>query len=346
MKKLSFALLLVSLLAFVPGCGSEDTKDSVAGAAAPAPAGDSAEATASFVMAELKAGRPVVLWNSLPEKYQNDANEIVRTFAQKMDPQIWTQIHGMLASVNTLLHDKQEFIMNHPGVANSPNGESAKAAIPATADLLQALLDSAGDLEKLKTFDGGEFLGGPGTKISHGVAGLLAAMPADASAAGQVNPALLMQDVKIETVSESGDSAVLKLTTSDGKSSEETFTRVDGKWLPAEMVARWDENMKNTRESLAQLPESINQIRMPVMVVSGVLPGMLAQLQSAETQEEFNAAVESLQGQAMGIMMQSMGGGGPGAFGGPPAVDADYSPDPEVPAVDPPSPGPPQEQEN
>ena len=54
---------------------------------------------------------------SLPESYQNDINGLVRSFGEKMDPQLWQQVMGLLQSVHQLLVDKNEFIVNHPGIA-------------------------------------------------------------------------------------------------------------------------------------------------------------------------------------------------------------------------------------
>ncbi len=324
--KIRQILLLPALAALLlSGCGSEEVTDTAgAGGAVAAPADDSAKATAEFVVAELQAGRPIVLWQSLPEKYQQDTNDLVRTFARNMDPEIWKQVVGILGSVTSLLSDKQQFFLNHPEVAESENAESLKTAIPAVTSLLQTILDSAGDLEKLKTFDGGEYLTGPGATVMQNLVAVTEAMPPQMSGNGSMDPGTLLKPVTVETVSESGDSATLKFTTPDGKSNTETFTRVDGKWLPAQMVAEWEQNMTKARGDLAKLPETVNGIRMPVMMAAGAVPGLLAPLQAAETQEDFNAAVDALQGQAMGMMMQSMGGGRPGGFGPSPGADAEY----------------------
>lgn len=317
-------LLLIPLLLAAVGCSQDDTASDSSTVAA-APTEDSAEATVRYITDGLGKGQPVVVWNALPESYQADVNGLVQTFGQNMDPQTWTTLTTMVRDVHKLLVEKREFIVNHPAVAASDDPEAAAETVDHIAGLLQSVLDGAGDLEKLKTFDGAEFLDNTGADIvqqANAIAKLGAAINPAAPAAPELSD---LEKVTVETVTSTEDSATLKITSPDGTENVEKFTKVEGKWLPAEMVAEWDESIAEAKAGLAELQdqEKQAQMRMGVMMVSGMASGMLASLQNASTQEEFNQALEGLQQSAAG-MLPGMGGmgsptGPPPGFGAPPS---------------------------
>lgn len=310
---------ILFLLPFVLmiGCGTEESTE-VAGETASVPAApqeDTAEAALRYVIDGIKNGQPVVAWNSLPESYQKDVNELVRGFGEKMDPEIWKEVTGLLSSVQQILIDKQQFIVNHPGVAGSENPEVMAAAVPQLAGLLKTVLDSTGNLESLKTFDGGEFMKSSGVDLVKQFDALSKLAPPEA-APGPVGLAAL-DNIKIETVSTSDSTATLKTTGPNGEEQTMELVRVEEKWLPKEMVDGWEQQMAAAREALDGMPDQMDQARPMVAMITGSVKGMLTPLQSAADQEQFNSAVNGVQQMAMGLMMQQMGGGnGTSPFGG------------------------------
>ena len=316
----STPFLVFTSLAILAGCNSEPE---VGGTGTPdlpaAPVADTAEATMRHIMDGVRDGKPIVAWNALPESYQADVNELVRTFATNMDAETWKQMTGLVNSVHQLLQDKQEFIFNHPAIAEGENADSSKQGIVQMTELLKTILDSAGDLEKLKTFDGAEFMKTTGAQVVTKLDALSKLAP-EGGPGGSVKLSML-NDVKIETVESSDSTATLKMISPDGDEELQEFVKSQGKWLPKDMVEEWDQKMAEAREGLAALPEQSQQMKMQVTMVGGMVTGMLSPLQSAETQDQFNAAVENVIGSA-GMMFGGMAGPPPGAFGsegdGPP----------------------------
>ncbi|APZ91396.1 hypothetical protein [Fuerstiella marisgermanici] len=315
-------ILFLLPLAFAVGC-SEDNSATTAEAPgvqlAEAPSEDTAEASVRYIMEGVKNGQPVVAWNALPTSYQKDITGIVQKFGETMDPQVWGQITGLIKNVHELLVEKQDFIAGHPMVAQSGDPATTKEAIAQVTNLLKTVLDSAGDLENLKTFDGAEFMKTTGADLLTQFDALSKLAP-PGSTPGPIGLAAL-ENAKVETLESTDTTAKLKITTGDNEQVED-YTKVDGKWLPVSLTKDWDQQVADANQAIAELPNSIGQIQQGVGMASGILPGLLAPLKAAETQEQFNAAVNNLQQSAM-MMMGGMGGRPPS--GGPPASDSQSS---------------------
>ena len=119
---------------------------------------------------------------------------------------------------------------------------------------------------------------------------------------------------KVVLVKQEGDVAVLKLEVEgEPKAEEKTFRKVDGKWLPAEMVDSWDATMTNAKTELAGLtitPEMKAQFNGAVGMVEPILDKLIA----AKDQAAFDGEVQGL------MAIAAMFGGGPpgGSMQGPP----------------------------
>lgn len=302
--------LLTLPLTLLIGCSGGDDAGGGGGSAS-GPKEDTAEATVLHIMDGVRNGHGEVAWEALPASYQEDLNGLVKSFAEGMNPQMWKQITDVVASVHKLTVDKKEFIMNHPAVAESDDPETAKKSIDQVSGLLKTILDAAGDLEKLKSFDGGEFMKTTGSSLITQLDALSKLAPQQA-ASGPVGLAAI-DSVKVETVTSSDSSATLKIIQPDGKEETQEFIKVEGKWIPKDMADGWESQIAAAKISIADLPNKAAEMQMSVMMVTGMVSGVLTPLQSAETQEQFNEAVAGLQQSAMGLMM-----GGGGGIGGPP----------------------------
>ncbi len=328
-------------LAFGIGCGADESAstggaDGANGAAVAAgPSEDSAEAAVRYIMDGMKNGQPVVAWNALPERYQTDLNEIVRSFGSTMDPEVWGQATGLVSSVHELLETKRDFFLGNPMIAEGGDPEKTKEAFTQVTAMLKTLLDSAGDLEKLKTFDGGEFMSTSGAQFVAQI-DAVSKMAPPGSTPGPVGLAAL-ENATVETLESTDTTATLKIT-SDGQEQTEQFVKVDGKWIPESMAKDWDQKVAEAKASIAELPSKMGDMRMGVTMASGMVNGALTPLKSAETQEQFNSAMDGLRQSAMGLMMGGMGGMGgppPPQFPTPPAESGgsqnDPIPEPAVP---------------
>lgn len=314
-----FQILLLALPVAFCGCGDQPAADvsqtAELATAASAPA-DTAEASMRQLVDGMKDGQLIVVWNALPASYQKDVNELVQTFGANMNPEAWGQVTSVLKSVQKLLVDKHEFIVNHPAVAGGNDPATTAQGVEQIAGLLNTIVENASDLEALKTFDGAQFANAAGSKIVEQVMALSKLAPG--AAGGSASP---FEGVSIETVTSTDTTATLKMTRPDGSSETQDFVKHEGKWLPQDMVADWPQKMAEARGALQQLPDQAAQMKGQAMMLSGMVSGLLTPLQSAETQEQFNAAAGNLMASA-GMFM------GGGMSGPPPAAPVDATQNP------------------
>ncbi|MEZ6126756.1 MAG: hypothetical protein R3C49_26865 [Planctomycetaceae bacterium] len=265
----------LSLAVLVAGCSSEQAENSKAAAGG----GNTAEAAVRQIQEGLANNNPAVVWESLPESYRNDLNDIVRTFASGMDAGAWKQITDLLNSIHQLLTTKQEFILGYPSVAQGGEPEKSKQVVEGASGVLNALLQSVTDLEKLKSFDGHEFMTSSGVDLMNHLKSISEVAP---KSPGQPVGLMSLSDVRVETVEQLDSTATLKFTSADGHQETVDFVLVDGKWMSKPLVDEWDEKMQSTRESLKDLPEQMAGLKFQIIAVTGMVNGALVPLQSAE----------------------------------------------------------------
>lgn len=289
-------------------------------AAPPAAADDTPDATARALQANLEAGNMRAVWDALPSSYQRDVHGLVHTFAANMDADVWKAGTDLLRKAVRVLKEKKEFLLKQPLLAQGPVNASAMADNwdPIVSILETLATSDLADLEKLKTLDLGAFLDGTGKQIAEQAAALaraaegqplelteFPAMPVEAM------PLAGIASAKFSTVQIQGDSATLRIENEDGTEDQEVV-RVDGKWLPKEMVDKWSEQMETARTALTTtMPENLKKNKMQIVAPMQMIQAVLDQLLAAKTQEEFDQVIQ----QVMQMFM-------PQGLGEPPAGDA------------------------
>lgn len=288
--------------------------------AAPAPtAGDTPDGTVRAWMTGIEQGNLKVVWDSLPPSYQSDVNDLVHTFAENMDAQVWNAGAGIVKKGVRILKEKKQFILAHPGMQQVPvDADTISKNWDPIVDLLDTIVNSElTDLEKLKTLDVGVFLSGTGKTIVDKIMAVASALEdeefsltdfpgVEVDASGLAG----FQSAKVSLLNSDGDTATVRIEKEDGEVEDTQMVRVEGKWLPKEMVDEWatgiaDAKTALTTEMAEQLKQGKQQVLAPMTMVGMVLDGILA----TQTQEEFNQAVDN-------IMKMANPGGGPGGGGG------------------------------
>ncbi len=300
-------LPLLALLLTLIGCG---------GGSAEPPAKTADEAVLRVVRG-LAADNPVHLWDALPDSYQKDVNDLIKAFANKMDAGGWDPAFQIGQRITKLLRDKKQFILAHPMLAEMPNRAEAEKGWDNIVGMLDTVLTSEiSTLEGLKKLDMRRFFSGTGSR-------LMAQFSAASKLAKDMGPEQKQaaemfekfKAMKATIVSESGDTAKVKLEIAGEKPKEVDFTRVEGKWIPADMAREFKGGIAEARAAVEKItPEQVAQMKSGVMLASGMISGTIAPLEQATTQAEFNTAVEGLKsmfgGGAGGFPF--LGGGGPG----------------------------------
>lgn len=320
----------LALAALVVGCSKTDPAASTPtpGAAAAKqssapPANAAPDVYVQSLVNSMVAGDAAVLWNALPAKYQSDVAGLKNEFAGKMDADLWNKGFTVAGKLASLLKDKKAFLLGSPLAAQIP--PPFKPMVESNWDAVSGGLSSLVNseiktLEGLKGADIGKYLGSTGTVLFGSV--MKAAMAADPEAAAKFSKS------KIELVKQDGDTAVLKMIVDgEAKPEEKTFKKVDGKWLPAEMVDGWDKTIADAKGELAGInvtPEMKAQFNGAVGMVEPILDKLLA----AKDQAAFDGEVQGL------MAIAAMLGGGPpgGAMQGPPRSQP-HEPDTSVPAT-------------
>lgn len=284
----------------------------------------------TFIQATLKAaaGEPVAVWQALPPSYQKDVNDVVGAFAAKVPEQPYNDGFVIAGKVVKVLETKKTFVLGHPALKSGPiNAEGlAKAWDPAVHFLSTLVNSDIKTVAGLKAFDMAKFLQGPATVlIKDGLA--LAESAGDAipnkGAAKLTEMKEKLKGAKITIESAADDKATVKVEIPNEKTESTEMVKVEGKWLPKEMVDSWPSAIAGAKASISTIevpPEMIVQFNAMKGAVDPVLDGLLA----ADSQDGFNAQVETL-------MKGLMGGRGGAAEPPPPAPE----PEMDAPAAEP-----------
>ena len=162
----------------------------------------------------------------------------------------------------------------------------------AFTELVAILLDSQlGTYQKAKNIDLGGLLAETGSDLMGKLATISALADEDK---WQTEFVAKLKAVKVEEASTSGEETLLRVTDPDGKVEEQTWVKVEGKWIPKEVKDGWKANIAKAKEKIAIQSAEKEQNKMGAILVLGTVEGVLDQLDKASTQEDFEAAIEGL----------------------------------------------------
>ncbi|NIL98426.1 MAG: hypothetical protein GTO53_11045 [Planctomycetales bacterium] len=283
----------------------------------PAGDGDDPAAALQTMITRLASGDLKVMWDSLPASYQKDVTEVVHTFAEHMDAEVFQAGATILQKFVQLLQEKKEFILKNPTLAAQPEkAERAAKHWDAAVDLLDAIINSElTDLEKLKDLDMDAFVDGTLRTIGEKGAALSEALEEEVvnleGFPGIPVDAISEFDLdRIKVVDVQGDTATLKIEVKDGEVTEVKLVRVDGKWLPKDLVDSWSEAVQEVKMVLAvAMKPGLEQAKAGMLPMLGQVESVLDKLLAAPTNEVFDAEVMQLMtqfGPMLGAVIMEM----------------------------------------
>lgn len=272
-------LLWSSLVVYLAatGCSKDPAPTGGGTASAPAPAvaakpspPDTADGAVRAIIEQLNQNHPEAVWDFLPASYQKDLNDLVHSFAEKMDPELWNRSVAAIHKVAGMLKSKKEFL------APEMNG---------VADVLETLLATdLADLEKLKTLDGGKLLAE--------TAGKLFALLRKTGHHPFGDDMGIFNDVTVMLVHSQGDSATVALEFEGDLPHEYELVRIDGKWIPRVIAEGWIEQIGEARARLVLLsPDNMAETKPQVLALFTALESALDDISAAETRADFQAAL-------------------------------------------------------
>lgn len=261
------------------------------------------DGTVRAVAEGLADRHPEVLWQALPPTYQKDITELTHAFAERMDPEVWEAVFALGSRTAGLLRDKKDIILSSSMVQTA--GEEHQQ-IEGGWDEMVSMLDSfftsgVSSLDTLKTIDLEQYIATTGRDLLD-----LAAEKSKADGDDTFDREFTqkLRQTKVEVISSEGDSATLRMTAPDEEPEEMQLTRVEGRWVPSDMAKDWDQNVAEAKQKLAALTaEEIQQGSMQAMMMIGMVDGVLAELETVETAEEFEQAIQGLLAPFLGGMM-------------------------------------------
>jgi len=300
-SKIAALGLLSSALLFT-ACGK---KGEVVPAEATLP--EAPDAAIQKVIREFAQGNGGILWQAMPASYQSDVNSLVQLAGSKFDAELYDQSCALISRLGDVAEKQQAFIFNS-ALAKSSEGEKAQfqQALPAVVGILKTLTTS--DLASsagLLAFDGQQFFDSTVSKIATHANGLSKLSEQAVGLSDYIA-------VVVSVIEGSDTEATLQIGIPNQSAETTRFSKVEGRWVPAEMAAEWAAEIAGAQAKLeAMSVESMAAKKPQVMGVLTMIDGVLAQIEAAETQAQFDQAVQGAMMPLMGLMMmgQGMGGG-------------------------------------
>ena len=336
--------VLLSTLAMgamiLAGCSQQNNEPQIEKAAAPkAQLPSGADSVVLIPIKLLEEEDPKLLWEMLPPSYQTDVTNLIHSFVNNMDQQLWDKLFEVLSQAGLLLNDKQDLITamieeNLGGTDALP--EEMQQSLETMGKMLQTLVES--DLGKhatAKGMDPGKFLDETGKELFK--------LIAETSKLEEGDPwnteiKTKLKDIKVEIVSQESDTATISVSgmpdlpdideltaqlpgfddselpgLSMLRNGEQQVIKVEGKWIPKAMADEWKDNMSEASEMINNDlknmlgPEEEKQV---MNIMNAVQMG-LAGAAKAKTQQELQMAMMQA---VMGALMSAGGGEDGGLF--------------------------------
>ncbi len=281
--------------------------------AAPAPnmgLPDSPDGTVKAIAENLVNHQPAIIWQALPESYRNDLAELTGTFAAKMDPVLYDRTLAVVGRAVEVLIEKKPIILESQTAAMSGvNPEQLDQGMGSSLAMVQTLLASeVSTIAGLQAINWETFLQTTGSE-------LLIQAEAIKSEEGE-DPLAKLSTLEVEVLESTDETAKLRLLIEGEEPEEVDLTRVEGRWVPADLAREWPQMMADARKDLDEMDqEKMDEMKGQALMGLAMAEGLIEQVAMVETAEEFDAMI--------GPMIQAM----MGSMGSMMPEDEDYGPD-------------------
>jgi hypothetical protein len=300
------ALWLTAGALFFAACGDKSAEDAALPEAVVIP--DAPDAAIQALAHELAKGNGGILWRAMPVSYQGDINALIHLFGTKIDAEIYDKSFALIGRLSQMAQKQQVFILN-TSLAESTADEQAKweQALPAVITFVDTLVASdLGSSAGLQSFAGRAFFDTTVSKLLQSGSQLSEA----SGAAGLAD----LADVVVSLVQSDEAEATLLVSLPRRTSEEAVFAKVEGRWIPVEMSSTWEAGVAAATAKLEAISnEDLAAQKPKIIAVLAMVEGVLTQIDSAETQEQFDQALQGAMMPLMAIMMMGQGMGAPSA---------------------------------
>ncbi len=278
----------------------------------PIPDNPSIEQLLSTIETELNENNnPMVLWHALTPSMQADVESVIIKAADVGGPFI-TQFQTLIGHLSTIVQSKKQFVLSHPFVASQPQ------LVSQLNDAWPAISSAVVALDTPSLWDKSNFTPG---NVAPWLAKVFRSLepleehagnfPTSGATPGWFGDLKNIKTVKLNILSQSADSAEVELLGDGGQGVLKlSLKKVDGRWLPSEMLDQWDRAIEEINRKLSSVkPGDLATTNF----LFGSIVGTLAQLAQADSQEAFDkTAVGLLPGQPLGDGTSRPGADQPG----------------------------------
>ena len=286
---------------------------------------DAPDAAVATIMDRLSKQNGAVLWQAMPDSYRSDVNGIVRLAGTKIDPEVYNRGFGLVGRAADIMAKQKGFILGSQFGPKTPEErEKLAEAWPAIVGILATLGDSGlASSEGLRSFEGGEFFSGTVSELL-GYTGELSRLTGEGTGLSELGKA------EVSVVEAEGDSAVIEVKVPGQPVQKETLSRVEDRWVPADMAKQWDDGVGEMKKQLESVTEEqMTKNKPQVMQMLGMFEGVLSRLEAAESQKAFDQALQGAMMPIMGLMMMGNQGGQGGAAPMPQMPGGGAAPQPQ-----------------
>lgn len=323
-KFINFALVIAAL--GFTACGKQSEAPEEAATSKRAEIPEAPDAAIKLVLDEVAKANGAVLWQAMPASYQSDVNSIAQLAGTKIDAEIYDKTFAMVDRLAAVLNKQKEFVFNSElGGEEKDEEELAQMrnAWPSVMDLVDAITSSSlATAGGLKSFEGEPF-------FEDTVSAVLAEMDALAKLQPDSEQPLLsdLDQTGIKLLESTDREASLEITVPGEEPQIKSFVKVGKRWVPLEMAETWEAQTAGARRQLEAIdPEKMAKQKPQILGIFAMMEGVLTQIEAAETQEQFDQALQGAMMPVMGLMMMGQGMGGDA-----PAMPPGSAPVPEVP---------------
>lgn len=250
------------------------------------------DAAVRTVLEGIERKELAALWEFLPASYQRDLQSLVRQTGEKMDPEVWDRLIGVVRHAAQVMKSKEPWLQTPAANEPAPSGAAAQLGPINYAEvghLLELLADSElGRTETLKTIDLGAWTAKVGRPLLEQISVFARRMPADPLARTLTG----LQDLKFRSRDVKGDAATVEIVIPNEPAVEVPYVKVDGKWIPVDLANGWIEGMGQAQARLAVVlaPENLASLKPQMLTGLNVMDDWLKRLEDAPSKEAFDFA--------------------------------------------------------
>jgi hypothetical protein len=232
----------------------------------------------------------------------------------KVDQKSLDEIGKFKKEVVGTLQAKKTFILNSKAlpIDNNMRPIISQAYEPALGVLDVVLSADLLTLDKLKSAKPREFIQDYSSRIVVKLDALLKMIPFPGDPMATITGTALtsLKEMQIKTVSDSEVST--KMTSQDGPPIEETYIKVEGRWVSKKLWSSWKTMKAQAEQAINSLEAKTINLQVKQALAAAKIPlGILAE---AETQEDVDDIIGGIVKQVQAAAAANMGAGGMGGF--------------------------------